>query len=143
MKFSAAKLITALISGFVFGLGLMISGMNNPAKVRAFLDVFGQWGPELAAVMGGAVVVFMLAFRLSGQMKAPLFALNFHAPTLQQIDARLLVGAAMFGVGWGMVGLCPGPTLVNFLSFNSEVLWFLAALLVGNRLAHTLVGPAK
>lgn len=143
MKFSIAKLVTALVSGFVFGLGLLVSGMNDPAKVRAFLDVFGDWGPELIAVMGGAVVVFMLAFRVSGSMKTPLFARDFHLPSLKEIDLRLIVGAVMFGIGWGMVGLCPGPALVDILSANESILIFVMALVAGNRLAHHLVGPAK
>lgn len=143
MKFTLAKLITALVAGFVFGLGLLVSGMNDPAKVRAFLDIFGNWGPELIAVMGGAVVVFIIAFRISGNMVAPLFARNFHAPTLKEIDVRLIAGAVMFGIGWGMVGLCPGPALVDIFSANQSVLLFVAALIAGNRLAHYLVGPAK
>lgn len=143
MRFALAKLITALVCGFIFGLGLLVSGMNDPAKVRAFLDIFGNWGPELAAVMGGAVVVFIIAFRISGNMVSPLFARNFHAPTLKEIDVRLIAGAVMFGIGWGMVGLCPGPALVDIFSANQNVLLFVAALIAGNRLAHYLVGPAK
>jgi len=135
--------LTALGSGLIFGLGLLLSGMNNPAKVRAFLDVFGHWQPELIAVMGSAVVVFALAFQFSKQRRTPLWADDFHKPTLTQIDARLLTGAAMFGVGWGLVGLCPGPALVNIFSLDPDILLFVAALLMGNRLAHRLAGPAK
>ena len=143
MRITIANWVTALIAGFVFGLGLMISGLNNPAKIRAFLDVFGDWGPELIVVMGTAVIIFMVAFRLSGNMAAPLFARDFHLASLKSIDKRLVIGATLFGIGWGMVGLCPGPVLVNLMSLNENVLLFAVALLVGNRLAHYLVGPAK
>ena len=135
--------LVALLSGLLFGIGLLVSGMNNPAKVRAFLDVFGAWEPALVAVMGAAVTVFALAFWLSRKRAAPFCADAFHEPTLTRIDARLLSGAILFGVGWGLVGLCPGPALVNTLSFDPGVLLFIAALLAGNRLAHGLVGPAK
>lgn len=143
MKAAIIRGLIALISGFVFGLGLLYSGMNNPAKVRAFLDVFGAWQPALMAVMVSAVLVFMLAYFVSGKFKRPLFALHFHRPTIAQIDKRLLIGAVLFGIGWGMIGLCPGPALANILSFNKEILLFVLALFVGNRLAHYLIGPAK
>ena len=135
--------LIALLSGLLFGLGLLLSGMNDPQKVRAFLDIFGDWQPELIAVMGSAVIVFFLAYRLSGKRSKPLFADSFHRPVLTAIDARLLIGAAMFGTGWGLVGLCPGPALVDLLSGHESILWFVAALLVGNRLAHYSVGPAR
>lgn len=138
-----SRYLVALTSGFIFGLGLMISGMNDPAKVRAFLDIFGQWEPALIAVMGSAVVVFAITYHLSQRMKQPLFAFHFHTPTLKQIDLRLLSGAALFGIGWGLVGLCPGPALVDVLSLNTDILIFVACLLLGNRLAHHFVGPAK
>lgn len=135
--------LVALASGLIFGFGLLVSGMNNPAKVRAFLDVFGAWEPALIAVMGSAVTIFALAFWFSRRRSAPLCDTAFHEPTLSRIDARLLSGAVLFGVGWGLVGLCPGPALVNIFTLNTDVLLFVVALLVGNRLAHWLVGPAK
>jgi len=135
--------VIALISGLLFGLGLLLSGMNDPAKVRAFLDIFGDWKPELMAVMGSAVVVFFIAFRWSSSRKTPLAGGEFHLPRLQQIDVRLLAGAVMFGIGWGLVGLCPGPALVDLLTFDPAVIWFVLALVVGNRLAHLLVGPVR
>ena len=143
MRAAVMSGLIALISGFVFGIGLLFSGMNNPAKVRAFLDVFGAWQPALMAVMVSAVLVFMLAYLLSGKLKKPLFSLNFHRPSLTQIDKRLLIGAVLFGIGWGIIGLCPGPALVNILSLNKEIMLFVLALLIGNRLAHYLIGPAK
>jgi uncharacterized membrane protein YedE/YeeE len=135
--------LIALLSGLVFGLGLLVSGMNNPQKVRGFLDIFGNWQPELIAVMGSAVTLFAIAFWFSKKRKAPVCADAFHEPTLKKIDKRLLGGAVLFGIGWGLVGLCPGPALVNLLTFDPGVLLFIAALLMGNRLAHYLVGPAK
>ena len=135
--------LIALLSGLIFGLGLLVSGMNNPEKVRAFLDIFGNWQPALIAVMGSAVTIFAIAFWFSKKRKAPLCADAFHEPTLKKIDKRLLSGAVLFGIGWGLVGLCPGPALVNLLTFDPGVLLFIAALLMGNRLAHHLVGPAK
>lgn len=135
--------LIALLSGLIFGLGLLVSGMNNPEKVRAFLDIFGNWQPALIAVMGSAVTIFAIAFWFSKKRKAPVCADAFHEPTLKKIDKRLLFGAVLFGIGWGLVGLCPGPALVNLLTFDPGVLLFIAALLMGNRLAHHLVGPAK
>lgn len=143
MKRQRLTPLVALASGLIFGFGLLVSGMNNPAKVRAFLDVFGAWEPALIAVMGSAVTIFALAFWFSRRRSAPLCDTAFHEPTLNRIDARLLSGAVLFGVGWGLVGLCPGPALVNIFTLNTDVLLFVVALLVGNRLAHWLVGPAK
>lgn len=137
------NMLISFISGLVFGLGLLFSGMNDPQKVRGFLDVFGDWQPELIAVMGAAVVVFFLAYQLGLKRKQPFFSDLFHTPMLTQINARLLIGATLFGVGWGLVGLCPGPALVDLLAFDTSVIWFVFALLVGNRLAHYVVGPAR
>ena len=135
--------LVSLLSGVLFGAGLLLSGMNNPEKVRAFLDVFGVWQPALIAVMASAVLIFGLAFALSQRMDKPWFAERFHVPSLLDIDRRLLFGAVLFGVGWGLVGLCPGPALVNLFSFDHRILLFLLALLIGTRIAHAVVGPAK
>lgn len=134
-------LISACV-GCLFGMGLLISGMNNPAKVRGFLDLSGQWQPALIAVMGSAVIVFGLAYQLSRILKRPLLGGHFHEPVLSRIDRRLLVGAALFGVGWGLIGLCPGPALVNLASLDWRILGFVVMVVAGNRLAHVLVGPA-
>jgi len=142
-RITKAGIPLAFICGVLFGLGLLISGMNNPAKVRAFLDLFGDWQPALIAVMGSAVVIFALFFQLGKKRKQPFCADSFHEPTLKKIDLRLLSGAAMFGIGWGLVGLCPGPALVNILNLNPDILLFVVALLVGNRLAHYFIGPVK
>jgi uncharacterized membrane protein YedE/YeeE len=136
-------IITPLVAGIVFGLGLLISGMTNPAKVRGFLDVFGDWQPALIAVMASAIVIFAVAYHFSNKMNQPWFHNFFHKPSLTVLDARLFIGAALFGIGWGMVGLCPGPALLNIMTGQEDILMFILALLVGNRIAHFTVGPAK
>jgi uncharacterized membrane protein YedE/YeeE len=143
MNHKAMKMITPLIAGVLFGLGLLLSGMANPAKVRGFLDVFGDWQPALMAVMVAAIAVFALAYAFSHKLKQPWFHSVFHRPSLTQLDARLLIGAALFGIGWGMVGLCPGPALLNIMTGQEDVLIFIVALLLGNRIAHFSIGPAK
>lgn len=143
MNHKIMKMITPLAAGIIFGLGLLLSGMTNPAKVRGFLDIFGDWQPALAAVMVAAIAIFALAYYFSSKMKQPWFHSVFHRPTLTQLDARLLIGAALFGIGWGLVGLCPGPALLNIMTGQEDILIFILALLVGNRIAHFSVGPAK
>src|SRR5690554_2817838 len=143
MRASSFGSLVPLFRGLLFGLCLLYSGMNNPAKVRACLYIFGAWEPSSIVVMGSAVFVFMLAYAVSGKFRKSLFALNFHKPSLIHIDNRLITGAIMFGIGWGIIGLCPGPALVNILSLNTEIILFVLALVGGNRLAHYLIGPAK
>ncbi|AJQ93951.1 DUF6691 family protein [Gynuella sunshinyii] len=138
-----ARISVPLISGVVFGLGLLISGMNNPGKIRGFLDILGAWQPQLIAVMIPAVIIFGLAFRYSRTLKAPWLHDIFHMPSLNGISLRLLAGATLFGIGWGLIGLCPGPVLVDLASFQWPVYGFLIAMIAGNRLAHHLIGPAK
>ena len=137
------KIMTPLMGGIIFGLGLLISGMNNPAKVRGFLDIFGDWQPALMAVMVAAIAIFAVAYAVSNKMKQPWFHTIFHRPSLTVLDKRLFIGAGLFGIGWGMVGLCPGPALLNIMTGQEDILIFILALLVGNRLAHFTVGPAK
>jgi len=103
--------ILALIAGLLFGLGLCVSEMASPAKVLNFLDVAGNWDPSLLLVMGGALTVTMLAFRLILKRQAPLFSSEFKLPDSSIVDSRLLLGATLFGVGWGMIGYCPGPVI--------------------------------
>jgi uncharacterized membrane protein YedE/YeeE len=143
MNHKVMKTITPLVAGVLFGLGLLLSGMSNPEKVRGFLDIFGEWQPELIAVMVAAIAIFALAYAYSHKMKQPWFHSIFHKPSLTALDARLIVGAALFGMGWGMVGLCPGPALLNIMTGQEDILIFILALLVGNRIAHFSVGPAK
>ena len=126
--------LVSLMAGLVFGLGLAIAEMTNPLKVLAFLDLAGNWDPSLAFVMGGAVTVTALAFRFILRRPVPFYGERFHLPTLTQIDRKLLVGAALFGIGWGLAGYCPGPALATVLSGNSEVWWFVPAMLVGGAL---------
>jgi uncharacterized membrane protein YedE/YeeE len=143
MNHKVMKTITPLVAGVLFGLGLLLSGMSNPEKVRGFLDIFGDWQPELIAVMVAAIAIFALAYAYSHKMKQPWFHSIFHKPSLTALDTRLIVGAALFGIGWGMVGLCPGPALLNIMTGQEDILLFILALLVGNRIAHISVGPAK
>lgn len=137
------KATVPLVAGVLFGLGLLVSGMTNPEKVRGFLDLFGDWQPALMAVMASAIVIFAIAYAFSNKMKHPWFHTIFHKPSLTKLDARLIGGAALFGIGWGMVGLCPGPALLNIMTGQEDILLFIFALLVGNRIAHFAVGPAK
>lgn len=125
------KVVAALLSGLVFGFGLIVSQMVNPAKVIAFLDVFGDWDPSLALVMGGALVVTAIGYRLVWRAKSPAFETKFHVPETRKIDARLAGGAVLFGAGWGLVGLCPGPALTALSFGGVEVLAFVVAMVVG------------
>src|SRR5690606_19836790 len=118
-----------LVSGLLFGAGLTISGMTDPARVRGFLDVFGDWDPTLAFVMGGAVVVMAVAWRIRTGMARPVFGEKFSLPDRKDLDGRLIVGAVLFGIGWGTAGLCPGPGLASLVlsPFNAAV--FVGAML--------------
>lgn len=127
--------LIAFGAGLLFGLGLIVSGMTNPAKVLNFLDVFGNWDPSLAFVMGGGLLVNLIGFRtLVMPRRAPLFATEFSLPTLKNIDRDLVVGTGLFGIGWGLVGLCPGPAMTATVLAPASVLPFVAAMLVGMRL---------
>lgn len=125
------QLSTALLAGALFGLGMIVSGMVNPAKVIGFLDLAGNWDPTLALVMGGALAVTIPAFRLVGQCQRPFCADRFHLPDKRALDARLIAGSAIFGVGWGLAGVCPGPALVATASGLAPVLGFVAAMVAG------------
>ena len=121
----------ALLAGLVFGLGLTLSGMTNPDKVLAFLTLSEHWDPTLIAVLASAVSVTAIGYALVGRLPAPLFDSRFHAPTERGIDARLVAGAVIFGVGWGIAGYCPGPAIVGALTLDPRAAVFLAAMLVG------------
>ncbi|KAA5803887.1 YeeE/YedE family protein [Alkalicaulis satelles] len=123
--------LAALGAGLLFGLGLVISGMINPAKVLNFLDVAGSWDPSLAFVMGGALAVTAIGYRLVLPRGKPLFAERFALPAARQLDPRLIGGAALFGIGWGLAGFCPGPALSAAALGMAEVYIFLAAMLAG------------
>jgi uncharacterized membrane protein YedE/YeeE len=124
-------ILVGLVSGLVFGTGLVISGMTQPTKVLGFLDVFGAWDPTLAFVMGGALAVALPGFWLARRRGHPLLAAHFRWPTRAEIDRPLVVGSAMFGVGWGLVGLCPGPAIVNLSSLMPQAIVFVAAMAAG------------
>ena len=126
----------ALLCGLVFGVGLAVSGMTDTAKVLGFLDLFGTWVPDLAFVMGGAVCVTLVAFRFVLKMKRPLLSPSFSQPGKTAIDGRLLTGAAIFGIGWGVYGYCPGPALSALLYLDSKTLIFVVAMLIGMALAN-------
>lgn len=122
---------TAFGSGALFGAGLVISGMVKPAKVVGFLDFAGKWDASLVLVMAGAVAVYTVAYRLITRRRAPLFDTRFHIPTRKDIDLRLVAGAAVFGVGWGLGGYCPGPGLVSVGAGAIPALVFVAAMTAG------------
>ena len=125
----------ALISGLIFGIGLMLSGMTNPAKVANFLDITGNWDPSLILVMGFAVAVTLPGFHLATRRERPHFHHSFHLPTARDLDAQLIGGSALFGIGWGLGGFCPGPALTALPSGATEVMVFVAALCAGLVLA--------
>lgn len=126
------------IAGLIFGIGLVVSGMANPEKVQNFLDFAGTWDPSLAFVMGGAVVIAFIGYRLAFRRGAPLLDSEFHVPTKTSIDGRLLAGSAVFGIGWGLAGFCPGPALTSLLLAAKGTLIFVPAMIVGLGLAKLL-----
>ncbi len=123
--------ITALLAGLVFGLGLIVSGMADPAKVLGFLDLAGVWDPSLALVMGGAIGVGLVAFAVAGKRKLSLLGAEMKLPTARRIDRRLLAGSVLFGIGWGMAGFCPGPAVVALGMAEIKALVFVTAMLCG------------
>lgn len=125
------KLVPPLVSGFLFGMGLTVSGMTDPQRVRGFLDVFGDWDPTLAFVMGGAVLVMAIAWRLQARMARPVFGDRFSLPDRSDLDPRLLTGAVVFGIGWGAAGLCPGPAVASLALSPIHAIPFVAAMLAG------------
>ncbi len=127
--------LIALLSGTLFGFGLAWSGMTNPGRVVAFLDVTGAWDATLLLVMASALAVTTLAFRFILRRPSPLFAVRFRLPTRTRIDVPLLAGAAAFGVGWGLGGLCPGPALAGLVSGAPLLALFVAAMIAGQWLA--------
>lgn len=131
------QLIACLFCGLTFGAGLLISGMTQPSKVLAFLDVFGSWDPSLAVVMIAALVVAVPGFMMADRASRPLLAAGCVRPTKTQIDRPLVIGAAVFGTGWGLVGLCPGPALENLATLSPAVIVFVVAMAVG-MFCHTL-----
>jgi uncharacterized membrane protein YedE/YeeE len=130
MKRGAAG-FSAIFCGFLFGMGLLVSGMANPAKVLAFLDLSGAWDPSLALVMAGAVVIAVPGFAIAKRKGMSVLGDPLRIPTTDGIDARLLLGSATFGVGWGLAGICPGPAIVALGSGHLRAIVFVGAMLVG------------
>lgn len=130
--------ITALLTGLLFGAGLLVSGMANPAKVLAFLDLAGAWDPSLALVMGGAVAVGLIAFRVAGRRTTSLLGEPMHLPKRRELDRRLVLGSLGFGIGWGLAGFCPGPALVAAGAGEMKALVFVVAMLSGMALFEWL-----
>ncbi|MGE8941962.1 DUF6691 family protein [Leptospira interrogans] len=131
-------LLINFVIGLIFGLGLVVSGMSNPAKVLNFLDLAGYWDPSLAFVMGGAVIVAFIGYRIVLQRNAPIFDTKFHVPTRTDVDTRLIVGPALFGIGWGLGGFCPGPALTAIGLGAPGTLIFVPAMLVGMWVARLM-----
>ena len=130
------KGVVALLCGLVFGVGLAASGMTDTAKVLGFLDLFGQWVPDLAFVMGGAVCVTLVAFRFVLRRERPILASSFSLPQKTTLDRELLAGAAIFGIGWGLYGYCPGPALSALVYLDWKTAVFVVAMICGMALAN-------
>lgn len=127
----ARRLLPPLASGLLFGAGVTISGMTDPQGVRGFLDIFGEWDPTLAFVMGGAVIVMAIAWTIQSRMAAPIFGKKFSLPDRADLDGRLIAGSVLFGVGWGIAGLCPGPAIASLALSPFSALPFVGAMLAG------------
>ncbi len=123
--------VIALLSGTIFGLGLALSGMMNPARVRGFLDILGNWDPTLAFVMGGALLVMAIAWRIQARMHRPMACEDFSLPGTKLIDGRLIGGAIVFGMGWGLGGLCPGPAIASLAVNFGSVTVFVISMIAG------------
>jgi len=135
-------LVSSLGAGFVFGLGLWVSGMANPRKVLGFLDLTGDWDARLMLVSGGAVVVTLLTFRFILKRSSPFLEKEFSLPKKEDIDLPLVAGAAIFGIGWGTAGYCPGPALTALSTLSTESIVFVAAMLAGGFLQRALFRSA-
>lgn len=135
-----ARILAALIAGLVFGAGIAVSGMINPAKVLNFFDFFGSWDPSLAFVMGGALAVTAIGYRLVLRRPKPLLDGAFHLPTKHALDMPLLAGAAVFGIGWGIAGFCPGGSIPALGLGETSAAIFVAAMIAGIVLARLLRG---
>jgi uncharacterized protein len=123
--------VTALLAGLLFGIGLMVSGMANPAKVLGFLDLAGRWDPSLAFVMAGAIAIGSLAFFIAKRRKRSFLGLPVHLPASAEVTPRLILGSAAFGIGWGLAGFCPGPALVALGAGYPKAWGFVAAMVAG------------
>ena len=134
----ARETFFALVSGLVFGIGLIVSGMTSPQKVSSFLDLAGDWDPSLGLVMGGAIGIGLFAFAIARRRSTTLLGGPMRLPNKRTIDVRLVVGSMLFGIGWGIAGLCPGPAIVALGAGNGTALLFVAAMLGGMSLVDVL-----
>ncbi len=135
--------LTSLVSGTLFGAGLALGGMTDPARVRDFLDIFGDWDPTLAFVMGGAVIVMAVAWQIMPRLTEPVFAGEFHLPTKSDLTPRLIGGAALFGIGWGIAGLCPGPGIAALVIEPAAAAIFVVAMLAGMAVVRLFEGASS
>lgn len=133
------KILSALVAGVVFGVGLALSQMVNPNKVINFLDITGQWDPSLMFVLGGAVLTTTIAYRFIFSKDKPVFADDFQLPTLLKIDRQLLIGAVLFGAGWGVIGYCPGPVVASLGFGFEEPLIVVTSMLAGMLLCRAII----
>lgn len=131
MNLKFYQFCSALSSGAIFGFGLSMSGMLNPVRVQGFLDIFGVWDPSLTFVLGGAVVMAFIGVHITKRMQHPIFDGSFHVPTRRRIDAPLIIGSALFGLGWGIGGFCPGPAIASLSMGLPQTVLFGIAMLVG------------
>lgn len=130
-KTSTKNAVAALMVGFIFAIGLGLSGMTQPGKVVGFLDLFGAWDPSLLFVMAGAVMVHFVTYRLIRKRSSPLFSAEWHVPTKKDVTPALVAGSFLFGVGWALAGYCPGPAVTSLASFGGRPAIFVASMLVG------------
>lgn len=136
------RILGATIAGLLFGAGLVLSGMSNPNKVLAFLDILGDWDPSLLFVMGGAIVTTFAGYRLVWRRGGPLAGGSFHLPRVTRADFKLLSGSAVFGIGWGLAGYCPGPALTA-LAFGATEAWLFVAAMVAGFYVSSRLNPRK
>ena len=136
-----SALVSALGAGLVFGIGLWISGMANPKKVLGFLDITGDWDASLMLVMGGAVAITVIAFRFIPRSEKPIFEMKFEIPSRKDIDLPLVAGAAIFGIGWGIGGYCPGPAITALSTVSTESIVFVVSMIAGG-LLHRIITRA-
>lgn len=141
--FAFSRVAAAFISGLIFGFGLSLSGMLDPARVRGFLDVTGTWDPSLAFVLGGAVLIATIGYRLALWFGRPLLDHRLHLPMKTRIDRPLILGSAIFGIGWGIAGLCPGPAVASLSLGLAPTILFVVAMLIGMEIHDRLVAPAR
>lgn len=136
-------ILTSLLGGLVFGLGLLVSGMANPAKVLGFLDLAGNWDPSLAFVMAGAIAVGVVAFIVANRRTVSFLGAEMKLPGAGRVDPRLMIGGTLFGIGWGIAGFCPGPALVALGLGQGKALVFVAAMLAGMLLFELFERPGS